>query len=178
VRHVHIRPLTPTDAAAYHALRLRGLREAPTAFASSYEEECEYTLDFVAGRLAPSPSQVVLGAFRSALPGADGVSDLAGIAGMYREPHRKLAHRTLIWGVFVAPDARRIGAARALIDGLVGHARAMGGVQQVHLSVNAANAPAIALYQAAGFTSFCVERHFMIVDGVPQDEMHMSLALR
>src|SRR5688572_29853652 len=38
-RGMQIRALTPKDAAAFAALRLRGLQECPEAFASSYEEE-------------------------------------------------------------------------------------------------------------------------------------------
>lgn len=36
---MNIRLLTDADAANFHALRLRGLAEAPQAFASSVEEE-------------------------------------------------------------------------------------------------------------------------------------------
>ncbi len=34
---MQIRPLTEADAAAYRQIRLRGLREDPAAFGSSYE---------------------------------------------------------------------------------------------------------------------------------------------
>jgi RimJ/RimL family protein N-acetyltransferase len=47
------------------------------------------------------------------------------------------------------------------------------GVARVDLGVNAANAAAIALYEGAGFQRFGLERDFMRVDGVSQDELHM-----
>ncbi len=50
----------------------------------------------------------------------------------------------------VAPEARRRGLGRALLQELLGHA-ALRGVAQVMLEVAVGNAPAIALYRRAGF---------------------------
>lgn len=44
---------------------------------------------------------------------------------------------------------------------------------QVNLCVNAQSAPAIALYEDAGFKRFGLEHGFMLVDGTLQDELHM-----
>ncbi len=49
----------------------------------------------------------------------------------------------------------------------------MNGVRQVNLGVNAANVEAIALYQAAGFIPFGIERGFMLIGGELHDELHM-----
>lgn len=160
-----VRRLLPEDARDFQALRLRGLNECPTAFASSYEEECDASVASVAQRLTLAPERAVLGAFVA--------STLTGIVGLQREAHRKLAHKALIWGMYVAPAARQRGVGRALIDATLEHAYAMDGVCRVNLSVNATNAPAIALYEAAGFKRYGTERDFMRVAGVPQDELHM-----
>ena len=48
---IGIRQLTPADAAAFQALRLRSLRESPEAFGSSYDEEVSRPLTAVAERL-------------------------------------------------------------------------------------------------------------------------------
>ncbi|MDO8539561.1 MAG: hypothetical protein Q7S40_03910 [Opitutaceae bacterium] len=37
-----IRRLSPSDAAVFRRFRLRGLRESPTAFGSSFAEESKY----------------------------------------------------------------------------------------------------------------------------------------
>lgn len=42
------------------------------------------------------------------------------------------------------------------------------------MEANAANDAALALYTAVGFEPFGVERGFMLVDGVLQDEVHMT----
>ena len=165
---MHIRPILPADAATFQALRLRGLREDPTAFGSSYEEECDTPVSAVAERMAGNTEGFILGAF-------DGDA-LLGIVGMQRERPRKRAHKLVLWGMYVAPVARGQGVAGKLVDEALRQGFEMPGIQQVILGVNAANAPALALYAAAGFTSFGLEPGCMIVDGAMQDEVHMVCA--
>ena len=160
-----IRRLLPSDASDFQALRLRGLREVPTAFSSSYEEECDRSVDAIAERISANPDGAIFGAFDDRV--------LVGVIGLQREKHTKLAHKAVIWGLYVAPEFRKQGIARLLVDEALKFAFAMPGVRQVNLGVNAANAPAIALYQAAGFRPFGIERGCMIVDGVLEDEIHM-----
>ena len=155
----------PVDAADFQELRLRGLAECPTAFASSLAEEGDAGPAAIAQRLAPAPDGAVLGAFD--------VATLAGVVGVKREHHAKLAHKAFLWGMYVAPEHRRRRVGRLLVDAALAQAYAMPGVARVNLGVNAANAAAIALYEGAGFTRFGLERDFMRVDGAPQDELHM-----
>jgi hypothetical protein len=74
---ITIRPLTPADAAAFKALRLQGLQEIPSAFGSSYEEECDTLVEELARRFAPQAGRARFGAF-------DG-EHLVGIAGIGQE---------------------------------------------------------------------------------------------
>jgi hypothetical protein len=60
---MELRILQAGDAAAFTALRLAALRECPTAFSSSYEEECDIPLEQAAERLAPDEDRAVFGAF-------------------------------------------------------------------------------------------------------------------
>jgi len=160
-----IRPLSSGDAAQWQALRLQALHECPTAFSSSYEEEHDTPLDVVAQRLTPGDEHVVLGAF-------DGPR-LVGIVGLRRERQRKLAHKALLWGMYVDPNARNRGTGRKLVAHLLTHAATMPGLRQITLGVNATNRAALALYETTGFKAFGVERGFLLVDGVLQDEIHM-----
>ena len=162
---IQVRELVANDAGAFQALRLAALRECPSAFASSYEEEHLTPIAVVAKSLAANPDRCMLGASLE--------SELVGMLGLQREKMRKLAHKAFIWGMYVSPGERRRGVGRQLIDHALVRARSMNGVRQVNLGVNAANAEAIALYEAAGFTKFGIERGFMLLDGELHDELHM-----
>jgi len=159
-----IRPLTESDAAPFRELRLRGLREYPTAFSASYEEDEEVTVGEIAQRLSPKPNGTIFGAFRGDV--------LAGVAGVQREQRQKLAHKAFIWGVYVAPEARNGGMGAALLREALRYAAGLG-VRQVNLSVNAQNTAALELYRKMGFVEFGLERDFLLVDGVLHDEIHM-----
>ena len=162
---MRIRELGVDDARAFQALRVAALRDCPSAFASSYEEESETPIAVVAGRLSASADRCVFGAWVE--------SDFVGMLGLAREEAQKLAHKAFIWGVYVAPNARRRGVGRQLVDRALSRAAAMTGVRQVNLGVNAANYEAIALYESVGFVPFGVERGFMLLDGQLHDEIHM-----
>jgi RimJ/RimL family protein N-acetyltransferase len=160
-----IRILSPDDAADFQALRLQGLLEWPSAFASSHAEEAHTPIADIAARLAARDDDVKFGAFAS--------QQLVGIAGLQREAMQKLAHKAYIWGVYVRPDARKQGIGRLLLERALAHARDVLQVRQVNLGANAGNVAAIALYRRLGFEQFGLERGFMLFDGKLHDEIHM-----
>jgi len=166
---MRIAQLAPADAAAFQALRLRDLAECPTAFASSYEEECDTPIAAVAERLAPRADGTILGAFMA--------RDLVGVVGVRREEPRKLSHKAYMWGMYVALHARKAGVGRALVRHALSYARTQLHVRRVNLGVNALNVPALSLYEGLGFKRIGFEPCFMLIDGEPQDEIHMALAL-
>ena len=57
---MEIRRLTPADVMAYRTLRLEGLREAPAAFAASYDEEAAFPLATYEGWLGAPPDRGTL----------------------------------------------------------------------------------------------------------------------
>jgi len=164
-----IRRLTPADATSFQALRLAALQESPTAFASSYEEEREFSQSFIEERLAAKPDRGTLGAFNG--------TELVGFIALGRERHRKLEHKALIWGMYVAPKFRRNGIGRALMCTALELARSVPAIRQVNLSVNANNKGAIVLYQSLGFKVFGHERGGMLAEGELHDELHMCFEL-
>ena len=166
---MQVRRLGFNDASEFQVLRLQALQECPSAFASSYEEECETPAAVVAERLVTTPDRSIFGAFHE--------FQLMGSVALEREGTRKLAHKALIWGLYVAPAFRKQGVGRQLVARALQHAAAMPGVRQVNLSVNAANQAAISLYEAMGFKPFGVERGFMLLNGELHDEVHMARIL-
>jgi RimJ/RimL family protein N-acetyltransferase len=164
-----VRVLSGADAREFQRLRLEGLRQCPTAFASHYEEERDTRIEAVATRLERTEERVVCGAFFDA--------SLVGILGVDRESRRNLRHKALLWGMYVTPSFRGKGVGRELLNHVLRHSEAMAGLRQINLWVNPNNASAVALYRAAGFEPVGTERAFLLVDGTPQDLMLMVRVL-
>jgi ribosomal protein S18 acetylase RimI-like enzyme len=168
---VEIRPLTEADAAAWWTLRLRMLREEPGAFGSSYEEAIARTPEEVAARhrqTVTDPDAFLLGAWGATL---------AGAVGFRRDSGLKVRHKGMIWGMYVAPEARGLGLGRRLLDAAVDRARGMEGVEQVSLEVTVGNSAARALYRSCGFTVYGVEPRALKLGDVYLDEELMTLRL-
>lgn len=160
-----IRRLVPADALAFRTLRLAALRECPSAFCSSYEEECDTPLATIEARFAPDSGRNVFGAF-------DGDA-LVGIVGVGREDGPKLRHKASIRGMVVSPGQRGKGTGKLLLEHALAFIAGMEGVRQVLLALNADNVAALALYQSMGFTVFGREPDALCVDGVFHDNLHM-----
>jgi len=165
---IEVRPLREDEAAAFRALRQRALVEHPEAFYSSPTEE--RSLEDVQRQLRERPGgSAILGAFYDDV--------IVGTAGLRRETFQKGAHKALVWGMYVAAEVRRRGVARALLERAIEHARAMGGVALVQLSVSVPNPAARALYASLGFVTWGIEPDAIRVDGRSVDEEHMGLRL-
>lgn len=95
-----VRELTGSDAAAFQAVRLRSLKEHPTAFGSDYDYEktipLEKTIEHLSQRNA---ERFILGAF------LDG--ELIGIIAGNRDSHRKSQHRAHIGAMYVSTRSTR-----------------------------------------------------------------------
>ncbi|MBB3147127.1 ribosomal protein S18 acetylase RimI-like enzyme [Phyllobacterium trifolii] len=162
-----IRILDGADAEAFHALRLHGLRSAPEAFGSSYEEERELGIEDVRRRLDDQPN-AVFGAF------ADDV--LVGIAGFAMNTKSKQRHKGLLWGVFVDKDWRGHNLGKRLTEAVIDYAR--GHVDTLHATVMATNISARALYLGLGFTVFGFEKDALRVNDQSYDDELLRLDLR
>lgn len=166
---MHIRRLTPSDAALFQAFRLSALRESPSAFGSSYEEEAELTASVIEDCLASKPDRGILGAFKN--------GELVGLIGLGRENLSKLSHKAFIWGLYVSPSARGQSIGRALLSEALTFARSVPEIRQVNLCVNANNENALRLYESVGFKAFGCEPGAMYINGELHDEVHMHLRI-
>ncbi len=165
---MHIRQLEIPDAAVYRELRLRGLREHPDAFTSSFEEENLRSLADTEKRLSPNSETVMWGAF------VDGT--LAGVVGMTRETRLKNRHKATLVAMYVAPEFGGQGLGLALVQTVIQAAQAAR-LELLVLTVTDTNKQAAALYARAGFASFGIEPDAIRVNGVPFGKQHMYLQL-
>lgn len=162
---IALRRLRCNDVAAYRELRLEALRLAPEAFGGSFEEDREKPVDdFIRGL---EQSRV--------FAAIDHGGALLGMAGMALRSGVKLRHKAALFGLFVRPAARERGIGRMLAERVIGEARAC--AEELQLSVATGNVAAIALYTAAGFQEYGLERHALKVGDAYVDERLMALEL-
>jgi ribosomal protein S18 acetylase RimI-like enzyme len=147
---MEIRLLSADDAGAWWHLRLEALRKDPASFADSAEEHATTSVETARERLGAGDlsRNFVIGMFE------DG--QLAGTAGFYRYSHLKERHKGHVWGVYVRPESRGKGVARALMQELVRRAREIQGLEQI-LLVASAHLAARRLYESLGFEIYGVE---------------------
>lgn len=165
---IQFRPVHADEWRAFQTLRLRSINETPLAIYPTLAEERERSPEQIRAKIAQTAFQVVYGAYEA--------ETLVGIAGLRREPLVQVAHKGVLWGVYLHPDHRRGGVARGLLQALFDHARAEG-VTQIHLNVNVENARAAGLYRSMGFDTYGREPKAMQVNGQYYDEELMLLQL-
>ncbi len=134
-----IQRMRPDDAARTRAIRLRALEEAPDAFGTTLAED-----------LARPPD-----AWRTRLESADAATYVAVLDGLDIGMATGASYEWVegsagLFGMWVAPEARQIGAGGQLVDAVVAWARAAG-FPRILLDVGDENPPAIALYASRGF---------------------------
>ena len=138
---MRIRELEVNDARGYRALRLRALKEHPTAFSTSYEQQRYWPLATFGEQLRTSfdsPDAFILGCFLE--------ESLVGTVGPYREEGPKLMHMAEIRGMHIAVSHHGKGYGRALLVTALERARQMPGLARIRLTVESTNYPARSLF--------------------------------
>lgn len=130
-------PSVPADTYRLREIRLRSLLDAPNAFASTYKES-----------LARSEAEwqqglIDLATFVAVIDGRD-----VGIA--RGAPDDQVARTNWLISMWVAPEARGLGAGDALITAVIDWAK-VERASQILLDVGDSNTHAIALYERMGF---------------------------
>lgn len=140
---IELRVLSQADWKIYKSLRLASLVESPDAFGSTYEREAEHPDEEWKSRLDP------IGRAANALPIIAYLNGApSGLAwALVHNPETKVAH---IYQMWVSPEARGLGAGRALIIHIISWAR-KSKLKSLSLGVTTTNSAAVALYRASGF---------------------------
>jgi ribosomal protein S18 acetylase RimI-like enzyme len=133
---VTVRFATADDWTTWRDLRLRALRDTPSAFGSTHERESGFTEEDWRNRLGDPDAVSVLARVGGAPVGmGGGFQDLPGFL-----------HVVAMW---TAPAHRGLGVGTAVLAALRGWADERG--LRLHLDVNITNAGARALYERSGY---------------------------
>lgn len=159
---MQIRRLTSADVERYRVVRLEGLRSDPSTFRYSETEDEAIPASTWAARLE-----------RDFVVASEQDGEILGVGGFARSAGEKLAHKGLIWGMYVRESARGTGAADAIMRALINHARAH--VRQLQLTVMADNARARAFYERHGFVHYATEPQAVKQGDEYRDEASMWL---
>jgi len=143
---VVVRRVTPADGALLREVRLRALRDAPEAFASTYDAEVQRPQSFWDDRV------------RNAAAGNDIYSGLAvvdgqtvGLVGGFRNDEDGHHADIDLVSMWVAPSHRGSGVAEQLVDAVLEWARDDARAEVVGLWVTRGNDRAQRFYERLGF---------------------------
>jgi len=164
-----IKPLTNKNAKAYQKCRLDALRIEPEAFAADYNIRKEKPLSHFEQRVNYKANNFIMGAFVQ--------DELIGTVGFYTETTPKLQHRGNIWGVFVYPEHRQKGIAKAMFQATLKAVEQLPEIKQIHLGVSEHNIAALRLYEWFGFKTYATEPRTLFVNGQYINEHMMILLL-
>ena len=139
---VSIRELDASIFEGYRQLRLRALKEEPTAFTSSWREEIEKSELAWRERLDSDLYRMFC---------AVSNQHVLGMSGCRFEAKEKKKHKATLIAVYVEPEFRGQGLGRKLIEKALMSAFKDPLIRAVNLSVTSDNVPAIGLYEAIGF---------------------------
>ncbi|HEM46664.1 MAG TPA: GNAT family N-acetyltransferase [Alphaproteobacteria bacterium] len=154
---IEVRRLTEQDARIFRDIRLEALEAYPEAFQSTYETAADLPLEAYAVRIQ---MYALFGGF------IDGT--LRGIVGFSPLRNPKIAHKGILWGMYVQPDARGTGLAEAMVTEALEHAK--GSVEQVLISIITANERARRFYGKMGFEPYGIEPRALKMGGKYFDE--------
>src|SRR5215475_12690348 len=165
-----IRSLTATHAARYQPLLLRALREHPAAFAATFEEERQFSLETVANRLQQSSTE------RYTLGALEG-EELSGLLHFRRGEGLKIRHRASLGGMYVPLEYRGRGIGKRLLLEALARARTLEGLEDLILAVTVGNERARALYLAVGFRVVMREPRYLKIreEYFDIEWMHLSV---
>jgi ribosomal protein S18 acetylase RimI-like enzyme len=164
------RRLVPADLPAYKQLRDAALIAHPQAFTSDAAPERSHQSYLSRlGEDRPDGGEFTLGAWHGA--------HLVGAVTCERDARPKVHHIGHLIGMIVSAEAQGHGIGRALLERCIAEARAARGLVLLTLTVTAGNAPAVHLYEAAGFRRYGRLERAICVDGVYHAKDQMALDL-
>lgn len=162
-----IRLLNENDFFLYKSIRLELLKNHPTYFGSSYEDESEFD-DFVWKSRLKKNTVDTYGMFED--------DDLIGLVVLVYNPRLKMKHVATLNSMYIKPAYRKQGLASRFIDKIIKDAIHQG-LYRLNLSVVDTNLYAINLYQSKGFKPYGIEPDTICHEGIYYHLVLMSKLL-
>ena len=168
---MHISVLQASDAQQYRELMLQAFELASDAFVSTAAEKQAEPDSYWVKRIAdPKGAGVALGAFEG--------QALIGTVALEFSEKPKTSHKATVVSMYVTPQARRVGAGRALLAAAIEYAKVREGTLLLTLTATEGNIHAIELYTRAGFECFGVEPMAIHTPAGYKAKVHMWLLLQ
>jgi GNAT superfamily N-acetyltransferase len=140
---VSIKRISPDEWPVLRDIRLRSLRDSPEAFGQRYDEAASGSDEDWASTAKASAE----GNRRIWFIARDDADAPVGVV----QARRRQPFDCLLFSMWVAPEARRLGVGSALVDAVQDWGTSWG-ARRVVLWVLAANEPAMRFYDRIGFT--------------------------
>jgi len=138
-----VRRIRADEGPALRVVRLAALLDAPSAFGSTHQAEEAQPAQHWTERARQGSAGDASATFFATVD-----DRIVGLVGAYRpDPNLAVVELVSMW---TAPEARRTGAGRRLVDAVLDWA-STASADSVELWVTQRNDPAIALYRSAGF---------------------------
>ena len=163
---IRLHPITPQLVADYKAVRLRALKDSPSAFGSTYQREVQFTDEEWNARAA----RLQGGRDAGFLALCDG--EYAGLALCFFD--KADPHKAELVSMWVAPEQRRHGVGRLLVEAIADRA-AQHDATTLRLMVTSNNYPALDFYQRIGFSPTGLTEPYPNDPNILQQEMSKPL---
>ncbi len=160
--------LKPVHAEIYVALRREMLIDSPWSFGAHATQDKASDIDHIRNSLS-LPYYAICGIIEN--------NRAIAVTGVRREEAVKRRHIASVWGVYVTPEFRRKGLARAVVSHAIATARTWPDLESLHLSVSENSPKAQQLYESLGFRVWGNEPNALQVNGISYAEIHMHLPL-
>lgn len=165
----NIRVLSSSDAADYQKLRLLALTTDADAYFSTVEEARNLPLFAFEQEVRTQPSPFgYYGWFE------DGLKAYVSLQMPYFEKQR---HTADIFNLYVHPDFRKRGIARAMVTHVIERSHQIPKIEALFLSVMDSNTKAIQLYEHLGFQIYGNKEHALKSGTRYVNELYMRLDL-
>ncbi len=160
--------LKPVHAEIYVALRREMLIDSPWSFGAHATQDKASDIDHIRNSLN-LPYYAISAVIEN--------NRAIAATGVRREEAVKRRHIAYVWGVYVTPEFRRKGLARAVVSHAIATARTWPDLESLHLSVSENSPKAQQLYESLGFRVWGNEPNALQVNGISYAEIHMHLPL-